>query len=393
MRRFIATAGLCLSLIAAPALAKEPVWVRSYASMPVGSDPAKAQAIENATVRFQVRVSLGGEAFRLVLSNEHGPADLHIGAASVGYMDGGVQKFVPVTVSGRGDFVIAANAPALSDPVNAPIADGQVVTVSLFFPDKTPITTSHGGNLPAPGLVTGNQVMATEFTPEKTLRGRPVFAGVDVLAKNARTIVAYGDSITDLGEDASKPSQRWSDVLAERLLAAHKPFAVANESLSGNCILQDRSGLGALARFDRDVLSLPNVGYVVMLEGINDIGHSGDVVDGVTARVITADDLIGAYKQIIDRAHQHGIKVIVSPILPFKGSKYYSDDKEKVRLAVNAWLMTPGNADGVVDFAKPVSDPADPSQLNASLERGDHLHPNVAGEQAMGAAIDLKLFK
>ncbi len=377
-------------LLAGAASAADGAWVRTMGTSVRAVDPAKADTVENATVRFPVRVTLGGGDFRLLLSNEHGPTDMHIGAASLGYMDGGVEKFIPVTVGGKADFTIAAGAPVLTDDIAVTLGNAQVVDISLFFPEKTALSTSHSDRNPASVSGPGNFTAGADFPTVQSLRSRPVLGGIDVLAApNAKTVVAYGDSITDSGDDVTKPVARWSDVLAQRLIAAHKPYAVANESIAGNRILHEVTGTSALARFDRDVLSLPNVGYIVMLEGINDIGHIGDA--GQPA--VTADDVIAGYKQIVARAHEHGIKVYVAEILPFKGAKYASDDKDKVRLAVNDWLRAPGSVDGIVDFKGTVADPSDPLQLNPKLERGDHLHPNDDGERAMGAAIDLRLFK
>ena len=375
---------------AASASASDGAWVRTMGASVRAVDPAKADMVGNATVRFAVRLTLGGRAFRLLLSNEHGATDMHIGAATLGYMDGNAEKFVPVTVGGKGDFTIAAGAPVLTDDIAVALADAQVVDVSLFFPDRTALTTSHADRNPAAVSAPGDFTTSAGFPTAATFRSRPVLGGIDVAAApGAKTIVAYGDSITDAGDDVTAPVSRWSDVLAQRLTAARKPYAVANESIAGNRILHDGTGTSALARFDRDVLSLPNVGYVVMLEGINDIGHIGDAGQPV----VTADDIIAGYKQIVARAHQNGIKVYAAEILPFKGAKYASDDKDKVRQAVNDWLRAPGSVDGVVDFKDAVADPADPLRLNPKLERGDHLHPNDDGERAMGKAIDLGLFK
>ena len=391
-RGWIWAGALSAAWLAGAAVAADTAWVRTMGTSVRAIEAAKADTVDGATVRFPVRLTLGGKAFRLFLSNEGGASDMHVGAVSLGYMDGGVERFVPVTVGGKGDFVIAAGAPVLSDDIEVPLGNAQVVDISLFFPDKTALSTFHGDRNQTAVSQPGNFTLAAtgDFPTARLAKARPVLGGIDVAAApGTKTIVAYGDSITDAGDDVTKPVSRWSDVLAARLTAAHKPFAVANESISGNRILHEVTGTSALARFDRDVLSLPNVDYVVMLEGINDIGHIGDAGQPV----VTADDLIAGYKQIVARAHEHGIKVYASEILPFHGANYASDAKDQVRLAVNAWLRTPGAVDAIVDFKGAVSDPADPSRLNPRLERGDHLHPNDDGERAMGNAIDLELFK
>lgn len=391
MKAFLALT-TAASLLAGPTFAADGAWVRTMGTSVRAIDAAKADTVENATVRFPVRITLGGSAFRLLLSNEGGLTDMHIGAISLGYMNGDVEKFVPVTVGGKLEANIAAGAPVQTDDIDVTLGNAQVVEISLYFPDKTALSTFHGDRSLVAISQPGNFTTAATagFPTARLSKNRPVLGGIDVAAApGTRTVVAYGDSITDAGDDVSKPVSRWSDVLAARLAAAHKPFAVANESISGNRILHDGTGTSALARFDRDVLSLPNVRYVVMLEGINDIGHIGDA----NQPSVTAGDMIAGYKQIVARAHAHGIKVYASEILPFKGANYASDTKDKVRLVVNAWLTTPGAVDAIVDFKGAVSDPADPSQLNPQLERGDHLHPNDDGERAMGNAIDLGLFK
>jgi lysophospholipase L1-like esterase len=386
----VLTLAAAACLLAGTAAAGDTAWVRTMGTSVRVIEPAKADTVENATVRFPVRITLGGGAFRLLLSNAGGAGDMRVGAVSLGYMDGGIEKFVPVTVGGKADFTIAAGAPVLTDDIAVTLGNAQVVDVSIYFPDKTALSTFHGDRNPVAVSAAGDFTATLAFPTARLFKNRPLLGGIDVLAApGTKTVVAYGDSITDAGDDVGKPVSRWSDVLAQRLMAAHKPYAVANESIGGNRILHEVTGTSALARFDRDVLSLPNVGYVVMLEGINDIGHIGDAGQPV----VTADDIIAGYKQIVARAHEHGVKVYVSEILPFKGAKYASDDKDKVRLSVNDWLRMPGSVDGLVDFKYAVADPADPSQLNPKLERGDHLHPNDEGERGMGNAIDLRLFK
>ena len=182
-------------------------------------------------------------------------------------------------------------------------------------------------------------------------------------------------------------------MLARRLAAGGKKtryLGVLNEGIGGNRVLHDNAGPSALARFDRDVLSRPGVKYLIFLEAINDIGHAYDPTRPYD--VVTADDLIQGYVQLVERAHQHGIKVIGATLIPYVGAKYASPAGEQVRQALNTWIRTNKTLDGVVDFDKATQDPAHPDTFLPADDRGDHLHPNDAGMKAMGNAFDLKLF-
>jgi lysophospholipase L1-like esterase len=161
---------------------------------------------------------------------------------------------------------------------------------------------------------------------------------------------------------------------------------VANQGISGNRILRDGTGVNALARFDRDVLSQEGVKWLMILEGINDIGQG-------TRDPVTADELIAAQRQLIERAHMHGIKVIGCTLTPYKGAAYYSDEGEAKRVALNNWILTSGAYDATVDFDAATKDPNDPKQIRPDFNIRDHLHPNDAGYQAMADAINLSIFK
>jgi lysophospholipase L1-like esterase len=227
--------------------------------------------------------------------------------------------------------------------------------------------------------------------------------GVDVLApESTSALVAFGDSITDGAHSTVDANHRWPDFLAARLLArgGHKGVAVLDAGIGGNRILHDagstnvRFGVSALARFDRDVLAQPGVKYVIVLEGINDLGHAGS--SAPLSESVTADDLIAGLKQLIERAHEKGIKIFGATLTPFAGmpsKTYFTPEKEAIRKAVNQWIRTGKAFDGVVDFEKAVRDPANPDRMAASYDSGDHLHPGDAGYKAMGEAVDLSLFR
>jgi lysophospholipase L1-like esterase len=199
--------------------------------------------------------------------------------------------------------------------------------------------------------------------------------------------VAFGDSITDGAVSTPDTDRSWPSLLARRLAASGGTnIAVLNQGISGNRILRDGAGVNALARFDRDVLAQPGVKWLTILEGINDIGLSS------SSDPVTSDDLIAALKQLIERAHEHGIKVIGCTLTPYEGATYATDSGEQIRMAVNRWIRSSGAFDAVVDFEAVTRDPEHPTQYRPGFNNGDHLHANDAGYQAMADAIDLSIF-
>lgn len=387
--RTIAAAAAMLLVAAAPA---KDSWTRAWTASMWQAPADQVRSLENVTIRSAVRVGAGGGQLRLRLANDYGPA-LTVGAATVRLAGG---KAVRVTFGGQASVRVPEGAPLVSDPVALPVKAFDVVEVSLFFPEAAPLATVHD--------VVGQQTLisppgdhtAQDFAAAEKWRLRPLIAGIDVLGTKPRpVVVAFGDSITDnvgCANDAM-PRCRWGDVLGRRLAAAGKPHVVVTQAISGNRILAHGTGPSALSRFDRDVLAVPGVSHVVLLEGINDIGNSGRMVNGTVRPVITADQLIAGYKQLALRAREHGIKVYAMTVLPYEGAMYQTPAGEAMRVQVNDWIRTSKTFDAVIDMEKVVADPANPKRLAAGLQGGDNLHPDGRGETAMGEAIDLGLFR
>lgn len=357
--------------------------------------------INNQTVRMIVNTSIGGHRLRVRLSNAFGTSALKVGSAHIALRDkdsaivAGSDR--PLTFSGKPGFTIPPAAEVLSDPVNLDVPKLADLVISLYIPGEVSAPTVHLTGLhptyisQQPGDLTG----AASIDDPKPVQLWYWISAVDVEAPSkSGLIVAFGDSITDGATSTPDTNRSWPSQLAERL-AANKStadVAVVNEGISGNRLLNDGAGISALARFDRDVLSQPGVKWLIVLEGINDIGL-GARPDADTGDAVTADDLIAAHKQIIERAHMHGIKVIGATLTPYVGAAYATNQGETVREAVNQWIRTSGAYDAVVDFDAAVQDPANPKQIRASYNIRDHLHPNDDGYKAMAATIDLSLFK
>lgn len=346
-----------------------------------------------------VHTSIGGRRVRVQLSNAFGTSALHVGAAHIALHDkdsaivSGSDR--PLTFSGKPSFTIPPAAEALSDPVDLDVPSLSDLVISLYIPQATPptvhLTGLHTTYISQPGDFAG----AASIADAKTVQLWYWISAVDVDAPpSAGLIVAFGDSITDGATSTPDTDRSWPSQLAQRLAAnqATANLAIVNEGISGNRLLNDGAGVAALARFDRDVLSQPGVKWLIVLEGINDIGIGGRP-GAEPPDAVTADDLIAAHKQIIERAHMHGIKVIGGTLTPYVGAAYATDQGEEMREAINQWIRTSHAYDAVIDFDAAVRDPANPIQIRPAYNIRDHLHPNDDGYKAMAAAVDLSIFK
>jgi lysophospholipase L1-like esterase len=353
----------------------------------------------NQTLRQIVHVSLGGDRVRVVLSNAFGTTPLAIGAAHVALRAGeapdakiDAKSDRPLTFSGSPSTAIAAGAIAVSDPVSLSIPAFADLAVDIYLPGDTaasasPLTT-HAGALQTNYLSNaGNFAGAAEFPVSTTTPSWFFLARVEVAAPApAAAVVAFGDSITDGTRSTANTNSRWPDYLAKRLAAANVRMGVLNEGIAGNRVLCDGAGVSALARFDRDVLVQPGATYVIVLESINDIGI------GRSSPSPTAADLIAGHRQLIERAHARGLRIIGATLTPYEGAAYATPEGEAKRQAVNEWIRHGKEYDGVIDFDAAVRDAAAPARIQAQFNPGDNLHMNDAGYKTMADAIDLALF-
>jgi lysophospholipase L1-like esterase len=278
----------------------------------------------------------------------------------------------------------------LSDALALPTRPLERLRVSLYLPADTNGCTCHMTGMDLVSIAPGDATQAPPIPAKGAADWRAFLTEVDVeTAAPVRPVIAtFGDSITDGYRSTDDANHRWPDRLAERLTAGKRPFAVANTAISGNRVLAEALpifGQSALSRFDRDVLSVPGVTHVTVLEGVNDLG--------MTKPTPAAADLIAGYRQLIERAHAHRLKIIGATILPYGGAAYFSTGGEAERQKINAWIRTSREFDGVIDFDAAIRDPAKPERMRTELQSGDWLHPNDAGYRVMGDAVDLKLFR
>lgn len=404
--RIIGMGVLGAALLGAAAPPRD-VWVGSWAASQQVPEPRNAlpdPALADATLRQVVRLSTGGRRIRVLLSNAFGTEPLRIDAAHVARAGVGA-ALLPgtdraLTFDGARDMLIPAGASYWSDPVTLDSPALSSVTVSLHFPASPTVQTSHPGSRATSYIVSGNHVGDNMLSNPQTVEHWFQLAGVAVAAATpaARAVVTLGDSITDGHGATTNGNDRWPDLLAARLQAnpTTRAVGVLNHGIGGNRLLTDGLGPNVLARFDRDVLAQPGVRYLVVLEGINDLGtltREAPVAPAEHEALVAR--MIGTYRQIIARAHAAGIKAYGATILPDGGSGYYHPDarNEADRAAVNAWIRAPGHFDAVIDFDATMRDPVAPTKLRKAYDSGDGLHPSALGYNAMAQSIPLALFR
>jgi lysophospholipase L1-like esterase len=405
-RPTLAALGLALTL-ALPAhaeTASKPLkWVGAWASAQMAPDAKNSLAPEdypNATLRQVVRLSLGGDTIRVRLSNAFGTQPLTIKAAHVAVsaaldsarIDPATDR--PLTFSGRSQVTIPAGADYWSDPVTLKVAPLTSLAVSLHYPAAPNVQTGHPGSRATSYVLAGDHTADADLPGAKTIDRWFQISSIDVTpGKKASAVVAFGDSITDGYGVQPNTNLRWTDALMTRLKG--KNIGVLNLGIGGNRVLLDGLGPNALARFERDVLSQAGVTHVILLEGVNDLGTlTREAPATPEAHKALVEQVTAGYRQMIDRAHARGIKVIGATILPYSGSAYYhpGPESEADRQAINAFIRAPGNFDGVVDWDKALRDPAKPTHLLPAYDN-DGLHPNLSGYKAMADAVPLSLFE
>lgn len=389
-------------------------WVGTWATSPQdGGDiiPGVVEPsipeINDGTIRQIARTSIEGNVVRIKLSNEFGKVPVNIGSASIALSAGG-ESINPKTkrvlkFGGKASTVIEPGKTVVSDAVHLNVKALSNVAVSLYLPEKTPITTYHSTGLHTTYIASSGNHTNTAVLPTTATSTNYFFlTGIDVLSsKKAASIVAFGDSLTDGNNSTIDANKQWPCFLAARLQnnKKYKHLSVLNCGISGNRILNDMIGTSGLNRMESDVLNREGIKYIIFEMGLNDLGYSGGAF-GAPGGVITADDIIAGYKKVIAMAHKKGCKIFGTTLTPCYGlgailgtGQYDTPEGQATRRTVNEWIRTSGEFDAVIDFEKAIYDPNDPIKLLPAYDSGDHAHPNNAGYEALANAVDLNLFK
>ena len=356
---------------------------------------APEPGLSGNSIREIVQVSVGGDKIRVKFSNEHGKSPLNIKAVEIAVAtssgssaDIKVGTMKSLKFKGKAGVTIEAGNMVASDAIDFKLRNRENVAITIHYGEcDNKIVTGHPGSRTTSYLVEGN---GSDFSKAKKTNHWYTICGIDVVGnKNTRAVAILGNSITDGRGSTTNMQDRWPDNLSRALLdnAKTKDVAMLNLGIGGNCVLRGGLGPTGASRFTRDIMQQEGVKYVIIFEGINDLGSCRNGEQ-------TANALIEAYKKMIVEAHAKGIKVYGGTITPFKGNKYHTPDHEAARTKVNTWIRTSGAFDAVIDFDKMIRDSANPEALQSKyLYENDWLHPNAEGYKTMGSSIDLKLFQ
>lgn len=388
-------AGLCGQQLYAQRLATESHWVGTWGCAPQLTEPVNlppAPGLSGNTLRQIVRVTIGGKQLRVRFANLFGDGPLtmnsvHLAASAGG---GAVQPGTGkgVLFHGAASVTIPPGETVVSDTVDYDLAPAADVAITIYFGVTPGAVTGHPGSRSTSYLQAGNTIDVASMGQAAKVVHWYVITGIDVLrTDNAGVVVVLGDSITDGRGSTPDGNDRWTDDLARRLQSNKSTAAISvlNEGLGGNAVLAGGLGPPAVTRFDRDLFGQSTARWLIVLEGVNDIG--------VSKSPTVAADLIAAFGRFIDKARDHNIRVYGVPILPFGRSMYFSPAHEAARETVNEWIRSVGRFDAVIDMDAAVRDPGEPANLAAAYDSGDHLHLNPAGYEKMAEVIDLSLFE
>lgn len=350
-------------------------------------------------------MTLGGQRIRLRLSNVSGGANLPVTQASVARPRGGRAGVSAIeagaasrlTFGGRAGADIPAGAEAVSDPVDFGLTPGSNLTVTLYLArgQASGEITSHPGSRTTSYLAAGNHVGDEDLAAAVPVDHWYFLSAVEVPAEpGAAAIAIMGDSLSDGHGSTTNGNDRWPDRLFARLQSdpATSGIAVLNQGIGGNRVRGDGAGPAALARLEHDVLTQNAVRWLILFEGINDIGTTPATKPGQQNAV---HDLISAYRRIIERGRAARMLVFGATLTPLTGHEMYDHPpgaREAARQAVNQWIRASGQFDAVLDFDQAVRDPASPERLLPKFDCGDHLHLGPAGYQALADAVPVTWF-
>jgi len=381
----------------------ETQWVGTWATAPQlveKQNMPPAPGLTNNTLRQVVCVSVGGKKVRLHFSNDYSTSPVTIKSVQIAVSkgdslidEGTTQK---LQFGGKDDYTMQPGTEVISDPISFDLKPRALVAITICLGETSQTVTGHPGSRTTSYIVEGNHSeKGADFSKAARTDHWYIVTGIDVEAsKNATATVAIlGDSITDGRGSGTNKQDRWPDVLAMNLQkdAKTKSIGVLNLGIGGNAVLRGGLGPYALSRYDRDILKQSGVKWVIIYEGVNDLGGTRDS----TVAFQVAQGLIDAYTKMIADAHNQGLKIYGATITPFKRNGYYRTYRDAARNMINDWIRTSGKFDALIDFDKTVRDPKDPAKLLDEAQAGanDYLHLNEMGYRMMGGSIDLGLFK
>ncbi|MUP46016.1 SGNH/GDSL hydrolase family protein [Gramella sp. BOM4] len=378
----------------------EQKWVGTWSTAPQLVEPRNmppAPGLSGNTLRQVVEVSLGGDELRLKLTNEFSKSELEINAVQIAVskdssaIDESTAKMLKF--NGNESVSIAGGEAVYSDSIQFKLEDRMRLAITIAYGDTPDDLTGHPGSRTTSYILEGQNAQSNaDFSEAVKTDHWYTINTIEVKAdENAAAVAIIGNSITDGRGSGTNKQNRWPDILSKELLKNPETenIGVLNLGIGGNAVLRGGLGPTALDRFDRDILQQKGVEWLIIMEGVNDLGGATDSI----AAFNVANGLISAYKKMIEKAHKQGIKVYGGTITPINQSFYYKDFRESARQKVNDWIRNSGEFDAVIDFDKAIRNPDNPSVIQENAHDGDYLHPNEYGYELMGKAIDPKLFQ
>ncbi|CAG8933728.1 unnamed protein product [Penicillium salamii] len=394
-------------------------WVNVWTAMPQLVEPANLppfpfngsdSVFENTTIRQTLQVSLPARQIRIRLSNAFGTNEVAItgvtvsqpATAEVGLSESQPKSMRTVFFNGKPGTLIPNGALAVSDPIDFAVEAQSPLMISIYLGNGQSgfSITGHPGSRTTSYLTLGNWISAqnTTHSSVQSVDHWYFISGVEgLMPPEYKSVAIIGDSITDGRGSTTNANNRWPDLLLRKMQKHNftSNISISNQAAGGNRILQDGLGPSVLSRLDRDVLSQSGVRFAIIFEGVNDIGLASP--DAPSQSQIEGR-LIAAYQQVATRVHAMGIPLFGATITPFGSSPtsdyiqpYSSAVREKTRQHINAFIRESGIFDAVLDFDRVLGDPLAPSQLLKDYDSGDHLHPNVAGYQALADYFPLEI--
>lgn len=374
-------------------------WVGTWSTAPQLVEPRNMPpepGLSHNTLRQILRVSLGGDSLRVKFSNEFSDQPTVIQAVEIASSAGGASINVPtnkkLTFNGEKGIKIPSGSAVSSDPIAFDLEPREDLAITIHFGETPGNLTGHPGSRTTSYIAEGDKILAPNLSEATKTDHWYIISGIDVKAPaSAAAVAIIGNSITDGRGSGTNKQNRWPDILAERLLEnpGTQQVGILNQGIGGNCVLKPCLGPSGLDRFDRDILEQQGIRWVIIMEGVNDLGGTRDSTEAFTV----AKDLIGAYSEMIDKAHAEDLLVYGGIITPIKGSFYHTEFREEARQKVNSWIRNSGRFDAIIDFDKALRNPKDTLTILQEAHSGDYLHPNELGYEMMGKAIDLSLFE
>lgn len=379
--------------------ARKKIWVGTWGTAPQLVEPKNmppAPGLTNSTLRQVVCVSIGGKKLRLRFSNEFSKSPVTMKIVQIAVSKGGgtidASTVKALKFNGTSQVTMAPGAEVVSDPISFNLLPRMEIAITILFGETSATVTGHPGSRTTSYLLAGDHTLPdADFTDAAKTDHWYLLDEIEVESQSAAAVAVFGDSITDGRGSGTNMQDRWPDVLAIALLKKSNDRAVGvlNMGIGGNAVLRGGLGPTGLDRFDHDVLKQHGVKWLIIFEGVNDLGGTRDSI----AAFDVAKRLIAAYDRMINEAHSNGIKVYGATITPIKKSFYYRTYRDAARNMINDWIRNSGHFDAVIDFDKVLRDPEDTAALLTGAQSGDYLHPNELGYKMLGESVDLRLFQ